>query len=46
MTPSLFKKGNKDENANYRCGGNTADVANVWVFSDRLQHLEGLRPGH
>jgi hypothetical protein len=38
-------KGNNDENANYTRGGNTVDVANVRVCSERLQHLEGFRQG-
>ena len=38
-------KGNKDENANYRRSDNTADVANVHVFSERLQHMGRLRQG-
>ena len=38
-------KGYKDENAKYHRDGNTADVANVHVFSERLQHMEGPRQG-
>ena len=39
-------KGYTNENAKkYRRGGNTADVTNVRVFSERLQHLGGPRQG-